>query len=67
MGVIRESGWERKAQEKRHAKKKRLKAMFDSAYDDEGGSKATFFEQWKTEMDQQAQVCLIAQRYIIIS
>ena len=42
------------AYEKRLAKKEKMKAMFDAEYDD--GGKGTFYDEWKSEMEQQAQV-----------
>ena len=48
---------EQKREEKRARKKERMKALFNAEYDDRGGSK-TFYEEWKAEMEQQAQVFL---------
>ena len=45
----------RKALEKRAEKKKRMKAMFDSMYDDKDGG-GTYFDTLKSEMEQQATV-----------
>ena len=45
----------RKALEKRTEKKKRMKAMFDSMYDDKEGG-GTYFDDLKSEMEQQAIV-----------
>ena len=57
---VKERQEKRKA-EKLAAKKARTKALFDRAYDEAGGSRGeetggTFYEDWKNEMEQQAQV-----------
>ncbi len=45
-------------EEKRIAKKQRLKEMFDAEYDDKDGEDGTYFDSLKSEMEQQAQVSL---------
>ena len=34
-----------------------MKAMFDAEYDNAGGEKGSFYDEWKNEMEQQAKVC----------
>ncbi len=46
-------------EEKRIAKKQRLKAMFDAEYDDKEGEDGTYFDSLKSEMEQQAQVSVM--------
>ena len=60
--VVRESyidKYKEKVAVKRAAKKERIKAMFDAAYDHEksGTSDSLYFDDLKAEMDQQAKVC----------
>ena len=51
-------------EEKRIAKKQRLKAMFDAEYDDKEGEDGTYFDSLKSEMEQQAQVLVMPIRFI---
>ena len=58
MDRIKETDSERrkrKALEKREEKKRRIKALFDSEYDEKGTGK-THYDQLKEELEQQAQV-----------
>ncbi len=54
----------KKMEEKRIAKKQRLKAMFDAEYDDKEGEDGTYFDSLKSEMEQQAQVLVMPIRFI---
>lgn len=47
----------KKVQEKREAKKRRMKELFDAEYDAaQGSEKGTFFDDLKSELEQQAQL-----------
>jgi len=56
----------KKNMEKRLEKKKRMKDMFDAEYDARGGKDATFFDDLKTEMEQQAQVKCFSPRRALL-
>lgn len=50
------------AHEKRLEKKKRIKALFDAEYDAQGGNGEggeTFYDKWKQEAEQQAEVRVV--------
>ena len=60
---------EKRRAEKLAAKKARTKAMFDQAYDQAGGTRgdktgATFYDEWKSEMEEQAQVRVAGARSV---
>lgn len=46
----------KKREAKRDEKKKRLKELFDAEYDRKEDGSNAFYDDWKAEMEQQAQV-----------
>ena len=48
-----------KREEKRAKKKERTKALFNAQYDETDVAGGTYFDEWKSQMDQQAKVCHI--------
>lgn len=49
---------EMSAQERRLAKKRKMKELFDNEYDMKGDNE--FYESWKAETDEQAKVRVLA-------
>ena len=52
------------AQERRLAKKRKIKEMFDKDYDSKGDDQ--FYESWRAEMDEQAKVRILMKPQLCI-